>query len=222
MDRLKKLTILSSIWNLVIFLLLFFQSSIIFEIVRENLFPSLKFIKPLFDDKIISFIKSQIILTIITIVIMILVEIVLFFVINTILQKKYNKYINFKYYKYLNIYFIISILILLFTIGYYSINILNHYNGIYFNMNNKTLNSIIEILKNTEFTNMVNVETFINLSIEKIKNDSEIYKFVIEVLNFIDAIYYIKLIFYKLSYILLVFGIYKNIRIYLSIDEKGM
>ncbi len=231
MSKLKKLTIISVTYNVILFLLLFFQTAFIYSIIEKNLFPTFRFIKPLLEKNFIEFIKNRLIIAVITIFCMIIIEIILFFVINWMFQKKYSEFkqngetakftnIMSKYYKYMNIHVSIFLIVFILSVSYYSFNLISISNDIDLSMNNKTINSVYEIAMETSIDNLADIEGFVDVSIKKIKNDSEIYKFVVQVINFVDIIYYINRFFYMISYVALIFGIYKGTRLYFNLNKK--
>ncbi|PID82938.1 MAG: hypothetical protein CSB15_00630 [Clostridiales bacterium] len=234
MDRLKKFTAISALWNIILVLLLFFQSTFIFSIVKSNLFPTLGFIKPIVDEKFVDFISNRIIIMVVTIIIMIIVELVMFFMINRFLYRTYTDYEcsevssnltykikkNGKFYKYLNIYMIICIIVLIGILVFNLFSILGTYNEIDLSMNNKTVKSVYEIAVNTEFNKIENIKTFAETSIEKIKSDSAIYSFVMKIVGFIENVLLYNKMFYIISYLLLFFGVFINVKFYISLGRK--
>lgn len=107
------------IWNLIMILLLYLQTNIIFSIIKKFLFPNMQFIKSIFNEKTTDFIKIRVIIAIICIILFILIEIITIFIIN----KKLSK--NLKYYSYLNKYMIFIILIFIGLISFYIFKIIN-------------------------------------------------------------------------------------------------
>ncbi len=237
MKKFNNLGILGICWNIIILLLLFFQTNILIAILKERLFPQMHFIKPLLEGDFIAFIKMRAISATVIIVILIIVELIVFFMINRQLARRFKsnkdsetneKYtIKLqKYYASLSKYLIISIILCIAILAFSSFNIYQHAASIDFSENNATIQSIKSLVLNIEIEKLADMEKFIDAAIVQIKSDSVIYQFCIAILNAFDLMYYFKEIWFLLTYIILGYGIYLNVRMYQHskqplIENKG-
>ncbi len=238
MTKIKKITIASILWNILIFLLLLFQTRMVYLIIKTNLFPTMRLLKPLIDGNIIAFLKTNIIITAIMIVLMILFEIIIFFMVNKFLYKLYigyskneskiklNKNMHgfAKTYKYNNIYFTCIIIFFIVLNLYGVFSLYGMYNQIDFSMNNKTVQSVYDIVMNVnieEVQNLNDLTELVTKALEQIKNDSIIYQFVIKTSRFLEMNHYLNKLFFIFAYALLGFGIFKGLKVYISLLDKN-
>ncbi len=197
---------LSLFWNVVILCLLFFQTTIIFKIIKGQLFPDFAFVKSLFDKQIIGFLKIRLILTVIFVVAFIVLELVLFFVINVKMSK------HMKYYKYLNIYAIFSFLLFIFLIIFYIFKIIKLTQYTDLSLNNKIIKQIYDIILNMKIEKLIDIQYTLEIIIEKIKSDNNIYGLIMTLLNSLNIFKMTYQIWNIISYIILIFGIYLNVK----------
>ncbi len=231
MQQIKKLAQISGAWNIGLGLLMFFQGSILLKIIIGQLFPSIKYVRPIAEERFSSYIQAQCVKTAIIVILLILIEIIAFFVVNAIIARKYKRIAQdtqllkqrwgrrlSRYFCYINIYGALMLAIFLGGIVIFALSLAKHTNAIDFSMQNPSVAHIHNLILSADFSSLAKIEELISAIIAEIKNNSALYKLINTAINSISFMQFFVGAWTYLSYGLLGFGIYLHARLLRRLD----
>lgn len=227
MNKIRNKSVFAIFWNILLLVLLYFQTDILFKIIKNEVFLKLKSMENFTNESFLNFMKERLTAGAVIIIVFILVEIIIFFVGNFMFSGYFKKIsrntefseksgvkdINFlhKYYKYLNLFMFLMIIILILIIIFFSFRIIDLSKSIDLSSNSQVNKDIHEIISNSKVEKISDIKNLLEEIINHLKTGN-IYKLATSILDSLKSLSLFKKVWYFLMYVILIFGALINIK----------
>ncbi|PID82400.1 MAG: hypothetical protein CSB16_01490 [Clostridiales bacterium] len=227
MSRLKRLSIISIFWNLIMLALLFFQSRVLKSIIQDKVFPGDDTLGTVLEGNYLDVLKNRAIDAAIVVGIIIVVQIILFFVVNFLFCRKLKKLNKAeveikeskhleKYYRYIMIYMLVFLIVFLSFAVFSGLKISNLANEMDFKIDEGSLFVLGGIVVDIKSNGLPTLKEFINDALDVFSDSPDIKQFLSTAFGRLNTLISIEKYWHIISYIILAFGMFLSTRLLAS------